>query len=505
MKAIFLLFISITTFSQNSTIQKVRQFRETNELTILTEYIQFLAIPNVTADAENVRKNANFIIEMMKNRGINAELLEGKTADTNPVVFGEIIVPNAQKTLLFYAHYDGQPVNPKQWFEGLEPFKPVFIDKPMENGGKILALKPNEKVNPTWRISGRGAADDKAGIMTILNAIEALTKNGTKLNYNIKFFFEGEEEVGSTHLEDILEKHKAKLKSDCWIFVDGPMHVSGKKMVVFGARGDAHIELTVYASKRPLHSGNYGNWAPNPAKKLVDLLASMKDETGKVLIKGFYDDIIPLSVSEKEAIAKIPNIEKQLREELGFAEAEGGGKSLMELLNLPTLNINGIASGNVGKMAANVIPTKAEAVLDLRLVKGNEVERQQQKVIEHIKAKGYFVTDKEPTETERLQYKNIIKIVLPKGGSIAQRTPMDLPIAQNVIKAVQSTVKDEIVLNPSAGGTLPTFLFEKILKAKVVIVPVVNYDNNQHAENENVKIQALWDGIETLAAIMSMN
>jgi acetylornithine deacetylase/succinyl-diaminopimelate desuccinylase-like protein len=505
MKKFLLIYLfCLSGFAQNANILKVRQFREANESAIMTEYMQFLSLPNVSADAENVRKNANFIVEMMKKRGVSVELLEGKTSDTNPAVFGEVVVPNAKRTILFYAHYDGQPVNPKQWSEGLSPFKPVFITAPLEQGGKIFEVNLNEKLNPTWRISGRGSADDKAGVMTILNAYDALTKNGTKLTSNIKFFFEGEEEVGSTHLADIFEKHKSKLQGDCWVIADGPTHVSGKKMVVFGVRGDTHIELTVYASKRPLHSGNYGNWAPNPAKKLVELLASMKDEQGKVLVKGFYDDVVPLTTSEKMAIAKIPNIEKELREELGFAEAEGGGKSFMELLNLPTLNINGISSGNVGKMAANVIPTKAEAVLDLRLVKGNEVERQRQKVIDHIKAKGYFVTDKEPTDEERLRYINIVKINLAAGGSIAQRTPMDLPIAQNIIKAVQGTVKDEIVLNPSAGGTLPLFLFEKHLNAKVLTVPVVNYDNNQHAENENVKIQALWDGIETMAAIMIM-
>ena len=160
-----------------------------------------------------------------------------------------------------------------------------------------------------------------------------------------------------------------------------------------------------------------------------------------------------------------------------------------------------MAAGNVGAQAANVIPTKAEAVLDLRLVLGNDYNRQIQKVANHIKAQGYYVTDKEPTDQERLKYGKIIMITHDVGYN-AQRTPMDLPAAQAVIKAVQSTVSYPIVLAPSAGGSLPLFVFEKALKAKVITVPLVNYDNNQHAENENVKVSYLWEGIDTIAAIM---
>jgi acetylornithine deacetylase/succinyl-diaminopimelate desuccinylase-like protein len=226
----------------------------------------------------------------MKQRGIAATLLDGTKPGTNPAVFGEVTVPGATKTLIFYAHYDGQPVNPKQWAEGLQPFVPVFITAPVEQGGTIVTThKAGDAVNPAWRLTGRGSADDKAGVMTILNAYDALVKSNSKPTANLKFFFEGEEEVGSTHLGDILQKHRDKLQSDLWIIADGPRHVSGKKLVQFGVRGDVNMHLTVFGPKRPLHSGNYGNWAPNPAQRLVSLLASMKDEDGKILIKGFYE------------------------------------------------------------------------------------------------------------------------------------------------------------------------------------------------------------------------
>jgi acetylornithine deacetylase/succinyl-diaminopimelate desuccinylase-like protein len=496
---LLLIVFCINPFSK---AQTVKQYISNYDKKIMEEYIRFLSIPNVSTDTVNIRRNAAFIKDMMERRGIKAELLQGRTAGVTPAVFGEIITPGATKTIGFYAHYDGQPVNPRQWFVGLEPFTPLLITAPLESGGKIIGpYKAGNDVNPDWRISGRGAADDKAGVMAILNAYDALVKTGQQLQANIKFLFEGEEEVGSIHLDEIFEQNKQRLQADCWIIIDAPRHVSGRKTIVFGVRGDVNMALTVYGAKRPLHSGNYGNWAPNPALKLVQLLASMKNEKGEVLIKGFYNDVTPLTATEKKALAQIPDQDALLKQELGISAPENPKRSLVEAIMLPTLNINGIQSANVGPMASNIIPTKAEAVLDLRLVKGNDYRRQVQKVVNHIKSKGYYVVEWEPTEEERKMFPNLIKIEV-KHGYNAQRTPMDLPISQSIQAAVQSTTTEPLVLIPSMGGSLPLYLFEEILESKVITVPIVNYDNNQHAENENVKIQYLWEGIETIAAIM---
>ena len=503
-KFLFLIncFFLTCLISHSQTVQqKVSQYRKENESKIIDEYVKFVTIPNVTRDTINIQRNTAFIKIMMEQRGIKAEFLRGTTPNVNPVVFGEIKVPGAKYTLSFYAHYDGQPVNPAKWTGGLQPFEPVFIDKPVEQGGKIISVSGN--ISPEYRLAGRGSADDKAGIMTILNAYDALVKTGMTLTHNIKFFFEGEEELGSTHLDEILKKNKEKLQTDLWVIIDGPRHVSGKKMISFGVRGDVNMNLTVYGPKRPLHSGNYGNWAPNPALSLVQLLASMKDDKGHILIEGYYDDVIPLSAIEKEALSKIPSIEETLKKELGIAEPEGNGKSILELLHLPTLNINGIKSADVGDLGANIIPTKAEAMLDLRLVLGNEVDKQINKVTRHIEKNGFHVIDHEPADEERLKYSKLIKITRGVGYP-AQRTSFDLPIAQSLVKAIEATVDYPVVLIPSMGGSLPLFLFEKTLNAKVITVPVVNYDNNQHAENENVQLKFLWEGIETIAAIMVM-
>lgn len=503
-REILVLLLSVFFLVPALNAQTVKQYISKNDKQLMEEYIQFLSIPNVSRDTVNIRKNAAFIQKMMKDRGIQAELLSGSTPGVTPAVFGEIVTPGATRTIGFYAHYDGQPVNPKQWHEGLEPFKPVLITAPLESGGKIMGpYKSGDAVNPEWRISGRGAADDKAGVMAILNAYDALSKTGKKLNANIKFLFEGEEEVGSIHLDEIFKQNKAKLQADCWIIVDAPRHASGKKTIVYGVRGDVNMALTVYGPKRPLHSGNYGNWAPNPALKMVQLLASMKNENGEVLINGFYDDVTPLTATEKKALAQIPDQDAILKKELGVHTPENPERSLVEAIMLPTLNINGIQSANVGSLASNIIPTKAEAVLDLRLVKGNDYKRQVEKVIAHIKSKGYHVLENEPTEEDRSKYPNLIRVEV-KHGYNAQRTPMDLPISKSIQAAVQSTTKEPLVLIPSMGGSLPLYLFEQILDSSVITVPIVNYDNNQHAENENVKIRYLWEGIETIAAIMQI-
>jgi len=471
----------------------------------LNEYRNFLSIPNVLGDSINMVRNAKFIGEMLEQNGVKSEFLFSGEPNSAPVVYGEVLVPGATTTLAFYAHYDGQPVNPKQWAEGLEPFKPVLMSDRIDKGGKSVSFPTDQEwVQDDWRLYARGSSDDKAGVFAIIKAYETLLQTKKKPSVNIKFFFEGEEETGSTNLDVIFENYKDKLKADLWVICDGPRNISGKKQVVFGVRGDVNVDLKVFASKRPLHSGNYGNWAPNPGMRLAQLLSTMKDNNGNVLIEGFYDDVTPLTETEKHALAKIPPVEQILKEDLALDKPDGAGKSFMELLTLPALNINGMQSGNIGSMASNVIPTDATAVIDLRLVLGNDVRRQVRKVYDHIMKQGYFIIDHEPSDEERKQHPLLAKLVMRNSGYNAQRTPMDLPLAQKVVKAIETTIDYEVIKVPSAGGSLPLYLFEKILETKPITVPIANYDNNQHAENENVVLQYLWEGIETMSAIMVM-
>jgi len=504
-RALLLLILIVPSISFAQTTQdKVREYRRANEHKIIREFLSLLAIPNVASDTANIRKNADLIVEMMKPRGLNPRLLEAQTPNVPPLVYGEWKTPGASRTLILYAHYDGQPTDPKQWL-GTLPWQPVFRSAALESGGQVVSLAAgNEPINSNWRIYARSASDDKAGVMAILTAFDALKASGATPNSNLIFVFEGEEEAGSSHLGEIIKLHKELLQSDAWIICDGPVHQSGVKQVVFGARGDVNVDLTVYGAKRPLHSGHYGNWAPNPAMLLARLLATMKDDDGRVTIDGWYSDVEPLGDAERKAISDAPQYDNELKSQLGLHRSEGAGKSLMELINIPSLNINGFSSGDVGALARNVIPTTASAVLDLRLVRGNDHRRQIQRLIDHIRKQGYFVIDHDPTDAERLQYPLLAKVKARPGGYNAERTRMDHPISLALIEAVQGTTKDKVVLLPTSGGSLPLSVITENLKTVTLSVPIANYDNNQHAENENLRLQNLWDGIETYAAIMMM-
>ena len=497
--------LAMSVVAQSGAGLRTDAYRRAHERQIIAEFARLLEIPNVASDLPNIRRNAELIREMMQRRGLNPQLLETASRAAPPAVYGEWKTPGATHSLIFYAHYDGQPTDPRQWTETL-PWQPTWRSAALESGGKIIALPAaGEPINPEWRLYARSAADDKAGVIAILTAFAALRAHGINPSVNLKFFFDGEEEVGSPNLGEIIDRHKELLAADAWIICDGPVHQSGRKQVVFGVRGDQNVDLTVYGAKRPLHSGHYGNWAPNPAMILSRLLTSMKDDDGRVLIAGWYDGVEPLGEAERRAIAEAPAYDDELRSQLGFSRADGAGKSLLELINLPSLNINGIGSGDVGNLARNVIPTTATAVLDLRFVKGNDYRKQVQLLQGHIRKQGFYVIDRDPTDDERKQHALIAKVIIRPGGYNAERTRMDLPISLALITAVQSTSAQPIVRLPTSGGSLPLSIITDRLRTVTVTVPIANYDNNQHAENENLRLQNLWDGIETMAAVMSIH
>jgi acetylornithine deacetylase/succinyl-diaminopimelate desuccinylase-like protein len=460
-----------------------RQWRNAHETEILRQFTTLLSIPNVASDRENIRRNTDLLKSMLQKRGVDSRLLTVEGA--NPVVFGEIRTPNAKDTIVFYAHYDGQPVTPSEW-EGNAPFTPVI-----------------RKVNGEDRIFARSASDDKGAIMAQLAALDALRAAQIPFRSNIRFIWEGEEEAGSPHLEAILNANRDLVHGDVWLVCDGPVDQSGQQTVVFGARGDTHLEITVFGAIRGLHSGHYGNWAPNPAMMVAQLLAGMKDQEGNVLIPHFYDGISPLGTLEKQAIAEAPVNDGALRQELGLGHVDGGGRKLLELLNLPSLNINGMAAANVGVRANNLIPSRAVADLDLRLVVGEHWQKQQQRVIDYIRSQGYFVVDSEPSSDVLLANPRVAMVKGDEFSYDAVRTPMDLPIAGEVIAAVESA-RGKVAKWPTMGGSVPLGAMERAADTHTITIPIANHDNNQHSSNENIRLQNLWDGIETMAALMQM-
>src|SRR5690349_6479477 len=291
---LFLFLVNIAT--PQTAPQAAKAWTDAHRQEIFDRFLSLLSIPNVASDTANIGRNAETLLAMLKERGVDARLLS--IANAPPVVYGEIRSEKAEHTIVFYAHYDGQPVTPADWAGG-DPFKPVFRT---ENG--------------EGRVYARSASDDKAAILAQLTALDALRGAHIPVRANIRFVWEGEEEAGSPHLEQILNANRDRITGDVWLICDGPVDQSGAQTVVFGARGDTHLEITVYGPRRELHSGHYGNWAPNPAMMLAQLLAGMKDDAGRVLIPHFYDGIKPLSPLEQDAIGRAPKNDERLRQEL---------------------------------------------------------------------------------------------------------------------------------------------------------------------------------------------
>jgi acetylornithine deacetylase/succinyl-diaminopimelate desuccinylase-like protein len=485
-------------------VQEVRHYRIDNEDRIIRELSEFLAIPNLASDTDNIQKNATHLVEMLEARGIETHLLP--IAGRGPVVFGKLINPDAKRTVIFYAHYDGQPVDPAAWTDG-KPFEPTLRTDSIEDGGQRIPFpedgrKHNSPLyNENWRIYARSSSDDKSPIVALLTAIDALRAQNIPLAVNLKVIFEGEEEAGSTNLQRTLELHKNLLGGDLLITADGPVHQSGRPLVFFGCRGDIGMDLTIYGPVRALHSGHYGNWAPNPAMELSRLLAAMKDPSGRVLIDRYYDDVAPLGKVEQQALANMPDNDAQLERELGIAKPEGGGKKLVELLMQPSLNIRGLRSAYVADHAQNVVPETAEASLDARLVKGEDPQNKFNQIAVFIRKQGYLVVDRDPTLDERRQHELVAKLI-DEGGYPASRTAMDLPVSKALVQVVQDATGGNAVIAPMLGGSVPMYIFDD-LGLPWIGVPIVNYDNHQHSSDENLRLGHLWRGIEIYAAILA--
>jgi acetylornithine deacetylase/succinyl-diaminopimelate desuccinylase-like protein len=479
MKKLLLAILVLTCVTTQA--QDVRAYRQAHEKEILASFVEFLSIPNVVgkndAARANISRNAAFIVKALAARGIQAKLLE--VPDAPAVVYAEINPPGAKGTVTFYAHYDGQPVEPSKWTD--PPFQPTM------HGDRLF---------------GRSTSDDKAPIQAMLTSLDAMKQAGVQPSANIRFFFEGEEEAGSVHLPQIVEKYRDLIKTDLWLFCDGPVDQSRRQQIYFGARGDTHVEMTVYGPIRELHSGHYGNWAPNPAMMMARLLTSMKDDDGKVLIKGFYDGIEPFTASEKQAMDAAPLNDSALMKELGLARVEGGGIKLIDLISQPSLTVRGFSSSSVGETARNVIPATAIASIDMRTVKGIDYKQQQERLVEHVKQQGYHVVDKDPDMDTRLTYPKIAKIIKGDGYNGA-RTSIDLTVSKRVISTLEKA-RGPLVVMPTLGGSIPLYLFTDTLNTPAIGIPIANHDNNQHSVNENIRLQNLWDGIETMTALLMM-
>jgi acetylornithine deacetylase/succinyl-diaminopimelate desuccinylase-like protein len=438
---------------------------------------------------------------MFAKRGLTAELLE--TAG-NPLVWGEMKTAGATRTVLFYAHYDGQPVNPKDWKQA-SPFTPILRAGRMEDDGTELGdFATRTTFAAGQRIYARSASDDKSPIVALLAAFDALKANGLPPSSNVRVILDGEEEAGSLSLVPAIAKYRDKLTADVMFILDGPLHPSERPTLVYGARGNLPLQLTAFGPKLALHSGHYGNWVANPAMRLVQLLATMKGEDGKVLIKGFYDGLPPLAADERAILDGVPDDPAALQALFGIAGPERPGLKLQEALQYPSFNVRGLSSGFVGGEARTIIPPTATAEIDVRLVKETPAARLHELVVAHIRAQGWHVVNTDPDDATRAKYPKIIKVTSRGEGTNAYRTSPLLPISEQVASTMQQVFGAPPVQIRTSGGTVPIAPFIEALGFPAISVPTVNFDNNQHGENENLRLGHFFRAITTMAALLTM-
>ena len=475
----------------------VESYVQANQKRILTELMETLSIPDVAADSQNIRRKAETLRQMLSARGLSAELLE---TGGNPLVYGELSVPGAQRTILLYFHYDGQPVDPTKWKQE-DPFQPILRDGKLEDGGREIDLLALDRFERDWRIYARSAADDTSPIVAVLAALDAIRSLGAQPSSNVRIVLDGEEEAGSPNLIPAIGTYRDKLLADLMLIMDGPMHPSRRPTLVFGARGILTLELTVYGPRVPLHSGHYGNWVPNPAMRLAQLLASMKDEKGWVVIDGFYNGI-HLTEADRQVLESVPDDHEALMKLFGFSEPDAVGDSLQEAIQYPSLNVRGLRSAWVGDEARTIVPDRAVAAIDIRLVAETKGKDLYEKTQAHIRGQGYHIVDEDPDDATRARHSRIVKVTW--SAEEAFRTPVTHPQAGPLIAALAGVWGEEPVVIRTMGGSVPISPFIQALGFPAVVVPVVNFDNNQHSPNENLRLGHFFDAVVTFAALLTL-
>jgi acetylornithine deacetylase/succinyl-diaminopimelate desuccinylase-like protein len=499
------LFISPYASAQKSKNSNLDKIAEKFAVASFDEFYELHSLPNDAHFPADIEKNVQWCESAFTKRGFTTQRLNTETV---PLLLAERKVANATKTVLIYLQIDGQPVDPSKW-EQESPWKPTLKEKDAglpagEAGGKWNAL-PFEKlksgtIDRDWRIFVRSASDAKGPAMAFLASLDALNELKAEPNFNMKVIMDFEEELGSPHLPAAVSQYKNELAADRLIIFDGPRHVSNQPTLSFGARGICEITLTVFGPRTPMHSGNYGNYTPNPALRLAQLLASMKDDEGRVTIPGFYDGIV-LSEDEKKILAKVPDNENEIKKFLGIASPDKIGSNFQESLQYPTLNIRGLDALYVGEQARTLIPAKAVAEIDIRLVPSSDPKKLIALVKKQVEEKGYYVIDREPTEEERLKYPRIVSFT-SSISYLAFQTPFDSDCGKWLSKAMHAAFGKEPIKIRTAGGSIPISPFVITLGIPAVAVPTVNADNNQHAENENIRVGNYIDAVKTFLAIM---
>ncbi len=442
-------------------MEAVFQYIQQNEERYLEELKNFLKIPSISNNAENkneVRRCAHYVAEQLGQIGM--QQVEIFPTPGHPIVYGEWLGAEGKPTVLFYGHYDVQPVDPIDlWVTG--PFEPTV------RNGEIYA---------------RGAADDKGQVLMNLKGVEAHLKSQGRLPVNTKFLIEGEEEVGSANLDDFIASHKELLQADVVLISDTTMFDRGIPSICYGLRGLVYSQIDLKGSNTDLHSGSFGGAVINPNFALAQMIASLKTMEGHITIPGFYDDVTPMSEAEKKELARLPFDEGKYRQSIGAPAlfGEKGYGPLEWLWVRPTLEVNGICGGFTGEGAKTVIPAKAMAKISMRLVPNQDPDKIARLFEEHMKTIA-------PPAVE-------FSITRMHGGK-PWVAPIDHPAIQAASRAIEKGFGKRPVF-VREGGSIPVVAsFAEILGLPSVLMGIGLPDENAHAPNEKLDLHNFQHGI----------
>jgi acetylornithine deacetylase/succinyl-diaminopimelate desuccinylase-like protein len=442
-------------------MDKVIDFINVHRDRYLGELKVFLAIPSISAlpeHAPDVRRCAEWAAGEMQRVGLqNVRLVE---TPGNPVVYGDWLGAPGAPTMLFYGHYDVQPVDPVELWES-PPFEATIRD------GELYA---------------RGAADDKGQVFMHLKAIEAFMKQNGSLPVNVKMILEGEEEVGSDNLDDFVRNHRRELAADVVVISDSPMFDRGVPSICYGLRGLAYFQIDLRGTKTDLHSGSFGGAVANPAFVLAQVIAQMKDKGGRVKVPGFYDDVRALSDAERAEFAKLPFNETRYRKELGAPRLAGekGFTTLERVWGRPTLEVNGLLSGFTGEGAKTVIPAVSMAKISMRLVPDQDPDRIAKQFEEYVRK----ITPK----TVELKFTRM-------HGGKPWMTSFDNPFVQAAARAIERGFGKTPVLTREGGSIPVVSTFQEELGLPSVLFGVGLPDENAHAPNEKIDLGNFHNGV----------
>ncbi|HEX9729754.1 MAG TPA: M20/M25/M40 family metallo-hydrolase [Gemmatimonadales bacterium] len=483
--------------AQQLSPETIRQRAEAEAPRALALFRDYLAIPNDAHFPADLRRVIDWLTPQFRERGFDTRELE---TGGIPVLLAERRVHGTERTLLVYLQADGQPVDTVAWHQA-SPYAPVLRARGSDGAWRDVPWdRTDGPWDPEWRVFARSTSDSKGQNVQFLAAISALDAAGVSPNFHIKVIVDTEEELGSPNLPGMVERYRDALAADMLVIFDGPRHPTNKPTLTFGARGIATVTLTVYGPRVPQHSGHYGNWVPNPALRLAQILASMKDDAGRVTIPGFYDGVT-IDSAARAVMERVPDDETGIKRDLGIAGTDAVGATLQEARQYPSLNIRGMASGWVGAQRRTIVPASATAEIDVRLVRESDPHRLLRLIREHVAGLGYHLVDRDPTDEERTAYPRLASFT-SNISYAAYRTEMDSDIGRWLTGAMVHLFGEPPIAIRTSGGSIPISPFVATLGVPAVTVPTVNPDNNQHSPNENIRLGNFVEGIAVILAVL---